>query len=182
MGFITSLSDLVTKGGISFIFFQVMMAGSLAAQTIDFAQIPNPVTPKGLPPTPPPQDVVPPTEQLPPSSPKPEPLPPPEDLLQPPSSSPANPAPVPGSGAKIRVKRFEVIGNTVFSQQELDKVFARFINQPLSFTDLLRARSLCRCVASRRWRIHRDRRVRRKQFRHLRRVSARKAPAIDRSR
>ena len=139
--FITDLLKQVTKGGISFIFFQVIMAGSLAAQTIDFAQIPNLVTPKGLPPTPPPQDVVPPTEQLPRSSPKPEPLPPPEDLLQPPSSTPASPAPLPGTGAKINVKRFEVIGNTVFSQQELDKVFARFINQPLSFTDLLRARS-----------------------------------------
>lgn len=141
MDFMTCLRELVTKGGIGFISFQVMMAGSLAAQTIDFAQIPNPGIPKGLPPTPPPQDVVPPTEQLPPSSPKPEPLPPPEDLLQPPSSTPPNPAPLPGNGAKIRVKRFEVIDNTVLSQQELDKVFARFINQPLSFTDLVRAKN-----------------------------------------
>lgn len=136
----TSLSDLVTKGGISLIFFKVIMAGSLAAQTIDLAQIPNPVTLTQLPPIPSPQDVVPPTEQLPPQTPKPQPLPPPSDLLQPPSSSP-DPTVVPGNGAKIRVKRFEVIGNTVLSQQELDKIFARFINRTLSFTDLLRARS-----------------------------------------
>ncbi len=141
MDFMTSLRELVTKGGISFIFFKVMMVGCLAAQTIDLAQVPNPVPSKQLPSPPSPQDVIPPAEQLPPSFPKPEPLPPPSDLLQPPSPTPSTPAPVPGTGAKIRVKRFEVIGNTVFSQQELDKVLARFTNRSLSFTDLLLARS-----------------------------------------
>lgn len=131
------------QGGISFLFFYLIAAGSLAAQTIDLAQIPSITPTSQLPPTPPPQDVVPPTEPtLPTQIPKPEPLPPPEQLLQPPSPTTPTPAPVPGKvPEKIRVERFEVVGSTVFSQKELDKVLSPFIGRSLSFTELFQARS-----------------------------------------
>ena len=132
------LKQVGTQAGISFLFFYLIAAGSLAAQTIDLAQIPT-STPTGLPPTPAPQDVVPP-KPIPTQTPKPEPLPPPEQLLQPPSSIAPTPA-LPGIPEKIRVERFEVVGSTVFSQKELDKVLARFTGRSLSFTELFQARS-----------------------------------------
>lgn len=133
------LKQVGTQGGISFLFFYLITAGSLAAQTIDLAQIPT-TTPTGLPPTPAPQDVVPP-KPIPTQTPKPEPLPPPEQLLQPPSSTAPTPA-LPGIPEKIRVERFEVVGSTVFSQKELDKVLAPFAGRSLSFTELFQARSV----------------------------------------
>ena len=95
-----------------------------------------------LPPALPPQDVIPPPPDQPlPELPKPAPLPPPEELLQPPPTTPI-PAPVPGKvPATITVKRFEVVGSTVFSRAELDKVLAAYTNRPLSFAELLQARS-----------------------------------------
>lgn len=98
------------------------------------AQIPN--LPQ-LPPTPPPQDILPPDPA--PQFPTPAPLPPPEELLSPPSTT--TPAPIPGIPEKITVKRFEVVGSTVFSTAELDSVLAGFTNRPLSFTELFQARS-----------------------------------------
>ena len=128
------------QGGISFLFFYLIAAGPLAAQTIDLAQIPT-NSPSQLPPTPAPQDVVPPTQPTPLiQTPEPEPLPPPEQLLQPPSSTAPTPA-LPGIPEKIRVERFEVVGNTVLSQKELDKVLAPFTGRSLSFTELFQARS-----------------------------------------
>ncbi len=91
-----------------------------------------------LPPTPPPQDILPPTDPT-PQLPTPAPLPPPEELLSPPPTT--TPAPIPGIPEKITVKRFEVVGSTVFSKAELDQVLAGFINRPLSFTELFQARS-----------------------------------------
>lgn len=88
---------------------------------------------------PPPQDIIPPPQPIPPPS-TPAPLPPPEELIPSPPT-PQTPLPTPGIPAAITVKRFEVIGNTVFSQQELDRVLAPFINRPLSFTELFQARS-----------------------------------------
>jgi hemolysin activation/secretion protein len=41
----------------------------------------------------------------------------------------------------IIVKKFEIVGSTVFSQQELQAVTAPFIDRPLSFADLFQARS-----------------------------------------
>lgn len=41
----------------------------------------------------------------------------------------------------ITVKKFEVVGSTVFSQTELQAVTAPFIDRPLSFADLFQARS-----------------------------------------
>lgn len=117
-------------------------AGSLAAQTINLAQVSPATSISQLPPTPPPQDILPPAEQAPPELPKPAPLPPPEDLLQSPPTTPITPEPVPGKiPEKISVKRFEVIGSTVFSRKELDKVLAPFTNRSLSFAELFQARS-----------------------------------------
>jgi len=119
-----------------------MAAGSLRAQTIELVQVssPNTVTSQ-VPPTPPPQDVIPPAEPTPPVLPKPSPLPPPEELLSPPTI-PTTPEPVPGKiPEKIRVKRFEVVGSTVFSPEEFDQVLAPFTNRSLSFAELFQARS-----------------------------------------
>ena len=132
------LKQVGTQAGISFLFFYLIAAGSLAAQTIDLAQIPT-STPTGLPPTPAPQDVVPP-KPIPTQTPKPELLPPPEQLLQPPSSTAPTPT-LPGIPEKIRVERFKVVGSTVFNQKELDKVLSPFTGRSLSFTELLQARS-----------------------------------------
>lgn len=86
--------------------------------------IPNPVLP-----TPAPRQ-----EPAPPA-----PLPPPEQLLQP--SAPAQPEELPSVPGTIKVDRFEVIGSTVFSKQELDAVLKDFVGRPLTFAQLLQARS-----------------------------------------
>ena len=43
---------------------------------------------------------------------------------------------------KITVKKFKFVGNTVFSTKELEEVTKPFINKPLSWSDLLEARSV----------------------------------------
>ncbi|OCR01017.1 hemolysin activation/secretion protein [Oscillatoriales cyanobacterium USR001] len=96
------------------------------------AQIPNPTIP--IPP------------QLPPELPIPSPLPPPEKLLQPSESTPIKPEELnnlPGSNVPgtINVEGFDVVGSTVFSKEEFDKLLAGFIGRPLSFAELLQARS-----------------------------------------
>ncbi len=117
-------------------------AGSLGAQTIDLIQVSNfNNLISQLPPTPLPQDVVPPAEPTPPAAPKPAPLLPPEELLSPPTI-PTTPEPVPGKiPEKIPVKRFEVVGSTVFSPKAFDQVLAPFTNRSLSFAELFQARS-----------------------------------------
>ena len=67
------------------------------------------------------------------------PLPPPEQLLQP--SAPAQLEELPNIPGTIEVDRFEVVGSTVFSKQELDAVLKDFIGRPLTFAQLLQARS-----------------------------------------
>ena len=69
----------------------------------------------------------------------PAPLPPPEQLLQP--SAPIQPAELPNIPGTVTVDRFEVVGSTVFSKQELDAVLKDFIGRPLTFSQLLQARS-----------------------------------------
>lgn len=109
-----------------------MTAESIRAQTLELPQ---------LPPTPLPQDILPPAEPTQPEPQTPEPLPPPEELLTPPQT-PTPPAPIPGKVPEnITVKRFEVVGSTVFSPQELDSVLAPFTNKPIAFTQLFQARS-----------------------------------------
>jgi hemolysin activation/secretion protein len=96
------------------------------------AQIPNPTIP-----IPPP---------LPPELPIPSPLPPPEKLLQPSGATPTNLEELnnfPGSNVPgtINVVGFEVVGSTVFSQAEFERLLAGFIGRPLAFAEILQARS-----------------------------------------
>lgn len=117
---------------------------ALRAQTINTAQVSSITNQLSqVPQPPPPQDVVPQPSEPSLEPIKPAPLPPPEELLEPPFPTPTNPpAAVPGKVPEnIRVKRFEVVGSTVFSQSELNEVLERFTNRPLSFAELLQARS-----------------------------------------
>lgn len=67
------------------------------------------------------------------------PLPPPEELLQPaPAPTPVPPGAVPET---LFVRRFNVVGSTVFSEAELAEVTAPFSNRELTFAELLQARS-----------------------------------------
>ncbi len=71
----------------------------------------------------------------------PKPLPSPDELLNP-SREPNTPqqeTPVTGT---ITVNRFEVLGSTAFSQVELDQVLLPFTKRPITFSELLKARSL----------------------------------------
>ncbi|WP_334708973.1 ShlB/FhaC/HecB family hemolysin secretion/activation protein [Nostoc sp.] len=86
-----------------------------------FAQPINPVTPK--PPEQPPVNPLPPTNvpiQIQPTVP-----PTPEEGLD-----------IPGS---ITVQKFEFVGNTAFSQGELNSAIANFIGKPITFAELLKA-------------------------------------------
>lgn len=72
-------------------------------------------------------------------------LPPPEELLRPgpteptvPNHTPDSTAPIPRS---IEVQRFVVDGSTVFEPSQFEKLLADFTNRPLSFAELLQARS-----------------------------------------
>ncbi|MBD2540200.1 ShlB/FhaC/HecB family hemolysin secretion/activation protein [Coleofasciculus sp. FACHB-SPT36] len=105
-------------------------------ETIDSAQVPQ---------LPPPQDILQPPSPSPSPLPLPEtpaPLPPPGDLLQ----SPTQPSPdeetpgetVPGN---ITVEKFEFIGNTAFSSEKLAEITKPFTNRPISFAELLQART-----------------------------------------
>ncbi|MBE9095522.1 ShlB/FhaC/HecB family hemolysin secretion/activation protein [Tychonema sp. LEGE 07203] len=69
----------------------------------------------------------------------PAPLPPVEQLLPP--VVPAQPAELPDIPGTIEIDRFEVVGSTVFSKQELDAALKNFVGRPLTFTELLQARS-----------------------------------------
>jgi hemolysin activation/secretion protein len=88
---------------------------------------------------PPPQDVLPNNERdrLPETSPT---LPPPEDLLpeMAPTEESPKPTRIPGT---ITVKKFEFEGNTAYSDEELQKITARFRDRPITFVELLQARS-----------------------------------------
>jgi hemolysin activation/secretion protein len=70
-----------------------------------------------------------------PPVPVPQPIPqPPLDISPAPTSPPGERSGLPGS---ISVSRFEFEGNTAFSNQDLAKVTAPFINRPITFTELL---------------------------------------------
>ncbi len=87
-----------------------------------------------------PQDIQPFPTPL-PSPELPQPLPPPEELLQPSVPTPAPPENIPDGLQTINVERFEVVGSTVFSPEQLAKVLAPFTNRPISFAELFSARS-----------------------------------------
>jgi hemolysin activation/secretion protein len=68
-------------------------------------------------------------------------LPAPEELLPPPQV-PTTPEQVPGEApAAVFVERYNVVGSTVFSPQELAEVTAPFAGREITFTELLQARS-----------------------------------------
>jgi hemolysin activation/secretion protein len=69
------------------------------------------------------------------------PIPPPEELFPSPvTPSPTTPEVVPSEFlGTIRVDRFNVVGNSVFSPQELAEVTKDYINKPITFAQLLQA-------------------------------------------
>ena len=126
--------------GISVLDIEVTESALLDSQTplkeqfidFDLAQA-SPVN------TPPPQDIVPPKI---PEVEEPFLLPSPEELLQPfpdtPPTSEEPPTTLPGT---ITVEKFEFIGSTIFSDEQLAEVTSPFTQRPLSFAELLQARS-----------------------------------------
>lgn len=103
----------------------------------------NPPLKAQTPPTqlPLPQDVQPSFPSPIPAPEIPQPLPPPEQLLQPPQTTPSPPENIPGVPQTIAVERFEIVGSTVFSPEQLAIVLAPYTNKPISFAELFSARS-----------------------------------------
>jgi hemolysin activation/secretion protein len=127
------LSILVLLGSMS--------SRSAKAQTINTVQVPNgsSILSQQLPP---PQDVQPPITSPSPSPNLPQPLPPPEDLLPSPSPNPTPEQPFPEKLPEtIVVDKFEIVGSTVFSQEELAQVLAEFTKKPISLAEIFQARS-----------------------------------------
>jgi hemolysin activation/secretion protein len=113
----------------------------LQAQTVDMTQISNNHVSLSQE-LPPPQDVQPPAPfPLPPVQP-PQPLPPPAELLPPPSSD-SQPQPLTPKDISqtITVQKFEVVGSTIFSPEELAAVTVELINRPISLAELFQAPS-----------------------------------------
>lgn len=112
----------------------------LFAQTLAVSQTPIPE--RGFPP---PDILEPPSRTIPtPETPAPSPIPPPEELLRPPASSPdlTQPQLLPNNlPATITVRRFEVVGSTVFNSEELAAVTQPFTQRPISLAELFQARS-----------------------------------------
>ena len=72
-----------------------------------------------------------------PEPPEPQPLPPTEAPLERPKPPPPEPTrDVPGT---VTVRKFEIVGSTIFSQAELQQATADFVNRPLTFAQLLQA-------------------------------------------
>ncbi|WP_442947656.1 ShlB/FhaC/HecB family hemolysin secretion/activation protein [Nostoc sp.] len=110
------------------------------AQTVNRVQLPQNNSPS-LPQLPPPQDVQPPSPRTPTTPSLPPQLPPPSELFQPNQPLPTPDEPLPETSQIFTVKQFEVIGNTVFSLEKLNQLLAEFINKPITFAQLLEARS-----------------------------------------
>ncbi len=68
-------------------------------------------------------------------------LPPPADLLEIPETAPSSPEPETDATRTIIVRRFQVVGSTLFSDAELDAATAPYRDRPITFSDLLKARS-----------------------------------------
>ncbi|MEB3216934.1 MAG: ShlB/FhaC/HecB family hemolysin secretion/activation protein [Nostocales cyanobacterium 94392] len=94
-----------------------------------------------LPELPTPQDVQPPLPK-PPTLPKPPPqLPPPSELLKPSQSPPTQDERLPEISRSFTIKKFQIIGSTVFSPEKFTELLAEFTNKPITFAQLLAARS-----------------------------------------
>ncbi|MFN5396630.1 MAG: ShlB/FhaC/HecB family hemolysin secretion/activation protein, partial [Pseudanabaena sp.] len=79
-----------------------------------------------------------PSPQLPDQTPAP--LPSPDELLNPSREPVAPQKEVPVTGT-ITVNQFEVLGSTVFTKAELDQILNPFTKRPITFSELLQARS-----------------------------------------
>jgi hemolysin activation/secretion protein len=91
---------------------------------------------------PPPRDIKPPIPSPLPSPELPQPLPPPAELFPPSAPTPTPDEPLPGNSSQtIVVERFEVIGSTVFSPEELALATAEFTKRPISLSEVYQARS-----------------------------------------
>ena len=125
---------------LGLVMFSSLTTKPLLAQAVDSVQLPNGSSPT-RPEIPPPQDVQPLPEPLPSPEP-PQSLPSPEDLLQPLPSETTPQEAFPGNATQtITIKRFEVVGSTVFSPERLAKLLAPFTQKPISVAELFQARS-----------------------------------------
>jgi hemolysin activation/secretion protein len=122
--------------------FSSLITSTSRAQTINRLQLPQNNFPS-LPELPPPQDVQPPSPRTPPTPPSPpQQLPPPSELLKPDQPPPTTPEqPLPETSQIFTVKQFQVIGSTVFSPEKLNQLLTDFLNKPITFAQLLEARS-----------------------------------------
>ncbi|MBD2176090.1 ShlB/FhaC/HecB family hemolysin secretion/activation protein [Pseudanabaena sp. FACHB-1998] len=68
-------------------------------------------------------------------------LPSPDELLKPSSPPTSTPTENNNVSGTIVVKRFNVLGSSVFSEEELNQVLIPFTNRPITFPELLQARS-----------------------------------------
>ncbi|MBE9081204.1 MULTISPECIES: ShlB/FhaC/HecB family hemolysin secretion/activation protein [unclassified Tolypothrix] len=124
-----------------FVLLANINAKSAKAQTINSSQISN-INSIQAQQLPPPQDVQPPVPSPTPLPKPPQPLPPPEQLLPAP-----NPTPVPEQTLpenlpeNIVVERFEVVGSTVFTPEQLAAETKEFIKRPISLAEIFQARS-----------------------------------------
>ncbi len=71
----------------------------------------------------------------------PPPLPSPSELLKPSSQPPLPSEMLPSVSGTITVEKFEVVGSTVFSAEELEKTTKPFTQRPISFAELLQVRT-----------------------------------------
>jgi hemolysin activation/secretion protein len=122
--------------------FSSLITSTSRAQAINRLQLPQNNFPS-LPELPPPQDVQPPSPRTPPTPPSPpQQLPPPSELLKPDQPPPTTPdQPLPETSQIFTVKQFQVIGSTVFSPEKLNQLLTDFLNKPITFAQLLEARS-----------------------------------------
>lgn len=112
----------------------------LSAQTVNTNQVPQPGLETVQ--TQPPSDIFRrPERENPPIVPETPPvLPPPENLFPSPPQTPPTPEAVPNAfPGTIEVERFEVVGSTVFSPEQLAEATKQFINRPITFAELLQA-------------------------------------------
>ncbi|NMF59914.1 ShlB/FhaC/HecB family hemolysin secretion/activation protein [Pseudanabaena yagii] len=68
-------------------------------------------------------------------------LPSPNDLLKPSNQPSSNPKDQINVAGKIVVQRFDVVGSTVFSDEELAQIVQSYTKRPITFAELLQARS-----------------------------------------
>lgn len=137
-------------GKIAFLLLPLCLTTPVTAETYllkqtveDTGQVNSPPLPdeSQFPPTPSPS-IFQPSPEKPSTTPTPQQLPPPTELLEPSVPTPRNPQ-VPSDLPQdtITVERFEFIGNTAFSEQELAEVTKSFIGRPITFAELLGART-----------------------------------------